>query len=327
MPLTPPVSDMPDARVFLSYSRNDEPFAVWLRGSLSAERIEVFRDLDDTIGGEVWWERLKALIAASDAVICILTPSFASSKVCADEVRQAVSLEKRIIPILLDSIDWRHLPEPISKLHAVSFQSGTDRATQIEKLIAAVLSNIDWIREHTRIGELAAHWHREGRQKSLLLRGNALLQAESWILLRPSTTNAPSDLHSEYVSASRFQEQLRIEYERQRSNALRSYSEPILKKRLADLRTKAEVEYQKTTGTIMKISAAAQNLKIEISAIENFLASDGKWHPTQAELHRNLGASEDYSEVYQFPCCGTFVTTGDGPPGQYRADGCLGCPE
>ena len=89
MPPTPSI-----ARVFLSYCRKDQPFAVGLRGTLLSEHVEVFRDLDDTIGGEAWWDRLKSLIAASDAIICVLTPNFTASKVCLDEISQAATLEK-----------------------------------------------------------------------------------------------------------------------------------------------------------------------------------------------------------------------------------------
>lgn len=317
----------PLARVFLSYSRQNQQFAVWLRGALMAEGIEVFRDLDDTIGGEAWWERLKALIASSDAVVCILTPAFVASKVCIDEINHSTHLEKRIVPIVYEQIDWGSLPEALRKLHALSFQSEIHHREQLEKLGAALLSDIGWVREHTRIGELAAHWLKEGRAPVVLLRGDALAKAEQWAASRPANANMPSQLHNEYLKASRAQEQHRIDYERQRFGALQSYSEPILRDRLASLRQRAEAEYQKSIGTIMKVSAAAQNTKAEISAIENFLSSDGKWHPASPELHKNLGAIEDYSEVYRFPCCGIFVVTGDGPPGQYRADGCLGKPE
>jgi hypothetical protein len=311
----------------MSYSRKDYQFAVWLREVLLAEGNEVFRDLDDTIGGEVWWERLKSLIVASDAVVCVLTPNFVASKVCADEINYAITLKRRIIPLILEPVNWDNLPEALRRLHALSFQSELSRIDQVRHLQAALFSDIDWIREHTRIGELAHHWHIEGRQTAHLLRGSALTKVESWFLARPSSVDVLPILHKEYIEASKSQEQLRIEYERQKFGALRSYSEPILKNRLAKLYEQAEVEHQKTTGTIMKISSSTQNVKAEINAIENFLAFDGKWHSAPAELHKNLGAIGDYSEVYRFPCCGTLVTMGDGPPGQYRADGCIGKPE
>ena len=32
--------------------------------------------------------------------------------------------------------------------------------------------------------------------------------------------------------------------------------------------------------------------------------------------------SDDYIEVYEFPCCGLKVAVGDGPVSRFRADGC-----
>ena len=46
------------------------------------------------------------------------------------------------------------------------------------------------------------------------------------------------------------------------------------------------------------------------------------YHPAEAVRIKTLGATDDYVEIYEFPCCGTRVTVGDGPVSRYRADGC-----
>ena len=44
---------------------------------------------------------------------------------------------------------------------------------------------------------------------------------------------------------------------------------------------------------------------------------------SRPELYKEMGAQEDYSGVYRFPCCGKYALMGNwGAPSQYRADGC-----
>ena len=38
-------------------------------------------------------------------------------------------------------------------------------------LDTALQTDLPWVREHTRLGELARHWDEEGRSKSATLRG------------------------------------------------------------------------------------------------------------------------------------------------------------
>ena len=47
-----------------------------------------------------------------------------------------------------------------------------------------------------------------------------------------------------------------------------------------------------------------------------------RYHSQEAELISTSGASDDYIEVYEFPCCGLRIAVGDGPVSRFRADGC-----
>lgn len=189
--------------VFLSYSRKDESFAVWLRETLSAKGIEVFRDVDDTLPGELWWDRLKSLIAAADAIIFILSPRSINSKVCRDELDFAETLKKRICPVEIEPIDRQSTPRVISGRHSVLFTDEEAKEAAVDQLIAALLTDIEWVREHTRLYQRAAEWQRQGRTRSELLSGRTLENAESWLTRQPDTAEPPTALHREYIDASR----------------------------------------------------------------------------------------------------------------------------
>lgn len=190
-------------RVFLSYSRIDQPFAIWLREELERLGVEVFRDVDDTLPGELWWQRLQDLIARADAVVFVLSPNSVQSSVCGDEVVHAQKLNKRIFPIAIDDIDWAVVPEGLSRVHSVSFTDTDARPTAVSQLYEAFLTDIDWVREHTRLRERADLWEKRGRSRHELLRGRALNEAEAWLDAQPEHAEPPTALHREFFQVSR----------------------------------------------------------------------------------------------------------------------------
>jgi len=57
------------AKVFVSYSRKDLPFAQMLVAALVERGFDAFLDKTDIAPGEPWKERLAGLIAAADTVV------------------------------------------------------------------------------------------------------------------------------------------------------------------------------------------------------------------------------------------------------------------
>lgn len=83
-----------------------------------------------------------------------------------------------------------------------------------------------------------------------------------------------------------------------------------------------------TSGTgylVNTTMGASLNRQNYIQQVLNRHAPRKRWHPEAPDLIRNMGAMFDYCELYRFPCCGKAVMTGDGPPSQFRPDGCEDC--
>lgn len=152
MVLVSPTSSQGATRVFLSYSRKDTIFASWLAAKLESADIDVLRDIEDTVPGEVWWSRLKSLIAAADSILFILSSASLGSKVCADEISYAATLNKRIFPIIIEDVDWEHVPAVLARIHSTDFKDATKLDAGLKALIGALMTDIDWVREHTRFG-------------------------------------------------------------------------------------------------------------------------------------------------------------------------------
>ena len=176
-------------KVFLSYSRKDREFVGRLAEALESQQgIQVFQDTEDILPTEEWRQRLEGLIGEADTIVFCLSPDSAASDVCAWEVEVAERLNKRIAPIVIRDVDGQ-VPGGLSKLNYIFFTERDDFQKALSNLVTAVNTDINWIREHTRIGELTRRWVVNGERKDHLLRGKDIDDAEKWSSYRPS--NAP----------------------------------------------------------------------------------------------------------------------------------------
>jgi formylglycine-generating enzyme required for sulfatase activity len=65
-----------------------------------------------------------------------------------------------------------------------------ERDAGLPKLTEAVDTDIDWVRDHTRYGDLAQRWSRGRRSRDLLIRGTALQAMRAW--LQKASTSKPA---------------------------------------------------------------------------------------------------------------------------------------
>lgn len=191
-------------KLFISYSRRDEAAVVRLAEALETDAgIEVFRDKRDILPAEAWSDRLAALILKADAIVLCVSPDSMQSQVVAWEIDSALAASKRIVPVVIRDTPAETLPATVAKLNFI-FLRGQDAFDQgLAQLRAAVQTDIGWVREHTRLGELARRWVDDGRRAGDMLRGPALDLAERWLSLQPRQAPAATDFHRDFISASR----------------------------------------------------------------------------------------------------------------------------
>ena len=199
-------------KVFVSYSRTDVDFADQLVLALEDKGFEAILDRHDMSGGENWRERLGKLILSADAVAFILTPKSAASEICAWEVEEARRLGKRILPVTPGSIVGATPPAALGDLNWIPFYAeptipGSGFYYGVKRLTEALSIDLDWLRAQTRYSERAQEWSR-ARPEDLLLRGEALKEAEGWLARTPSGAHPP-DLVREYLAAGGNAEQHR----------------------------------------------------------------------------------------------------------------------
>src|SRR3984893_3391717 len=191
------------ARVFISYSRKDMPFADRLDAALKARGFEPLIDRTEIYAFEEWWERIEALIARADTMVFVLSPDAVLSDVALREVSFAASLNKRFAPIVCRRVDDKAVPESLAKLNFIFFDDAARFDESADRLAEALNTDISWIRQHTDFGEQARRWAQAKGPAGLLLRPPVLEQAERWIASRPPAASAPTDETQTFIRRSR----------------------------------------------------------------------------------------------------------------------------
>jgi WD40 repeat protein len=208
------------AKVFISYSRDDIDFADQLVAALDPFGFDPLIDRHSIPGGEDWKAQLRRMIVDADSIIFVLSPRSAASKLCEWEVKEADQLNKRLIPVVCASLEDASVPPRLADLNYIYFYAapkapGSGFGSGLARLLEALNTDLDWIRDHTRLGALSERWHVRKKDAALLLRGDELEDAERWVARKPPSAPEPTELLRGFLFESRRAEAARLDKERQ----------------------------------------------------------------------------------------------------------------
>jgi TPR repeat protein len=221
----PATSDKGKLRVFISYSRDDLKFADQLDAALNTCGFECLIDRHGISGGEDWKRRLGNLTSEADTVVFVLSASSARSDICAWEVEESARLNKRILPIICRALEGTSPPPRLRDLNYVFFYeepkvSDSGFGTGLANLVAALNTDFDWLREHTRYLQRAIEWDTRGRPANRLLSGDDIAEAKAWAARRPKSAAEPTALHLEFIRASEEEADARLSEQRKQLEAV-----------------------------------------------------------------------------------------------------------
>jgi hypothetical protein len=256
--------EAPKLKVFVSYSREDLEFADQLVAGLILWGFEPLIDRTGISGGEAWQERLGNLIREADTVAFVLSRASAASPICGWEVEEAVRLSKRILPVVCGSLEGTSPPAQLQDLNYIYFYRepetpGSGFGVGLSRLVAALNTDVGWIREHTRLLVRASEWAAGGRPLNRLLSGNDVAEAKAWLARRPKDAPEPTDLHRDFILASEQAETARASAEQQRLAEISSAQaerERALKAAEIAQREKAEASRRLVRRTVTGLVAA-----------------------------------------------------------------------
>jgi WD40 repeat protein len=190
--------------VFISYSRKDIAFARLLHAALKDNDLETWIDWQDIPPSADWLAEVYEAIEGSDAFIFIISETSIDSEICGLEIAHAAKHNKRLIPTVIGDIDAGLVPKELAILNWIFFEEAEDAFSKsVRDLITAITVDQTWVKAHTRLENRALEWQRKEEDRSLLLRGSDLNEAETWLAQASNKDPQPTALQTQYVLASR----------------------------------------------------------------------------------------------------------------------------
>jgi len=220
------------ADLFISYSRQDSQFANRLHDALVAAGKDVWIDWEDIPLTSHWWREIRSGIDGSDSFIFVMSENSMASAVCNLEIAHAIAANKRIIPIVREessqdaAIEQLRQIEPDNVLQVMLgerhlgniarqnfttlghinwsfFREQDDFEQALKGLIEIIDTDLEHVRQHTRLFVRAREWDESKRLNGFLLTGEELERAEDWLAHSPDKEPPPTQLHQDYIESSR----------------------------------------------------------------------------------------------------------------------------
>ncbi|MCS6836271.1 MAG: TIR domain-containing protein [Anaerolineae bacterium] len=196
------------ADVFISYSRRDSDFVRRLHDALAARSRDVWVDWEDIPLSADWWREIRENIEAADTFVFVISPDSVTSKVCREEIDYAADNNKRIIPLLRRDISAIQRDNPdaihpaISTYNWVRITEDSDFEQGVENLLRTLDTDLDYVRQHTRLLVRAKEWEARNRDAAILLNGAGIAEFRAWLAHSADKQPAPTDLQRAFLLAS-----------------------------------------------------------------------------------------------------------------------------
>ena len=191
------------ADVFVSYAREDQAVVRSLVAALEKRGKTAFVDWAGIEPSDRWRDSIREAIEESDTVVCVLSPDFLGSDVCAIEREYAEQLHKRLVPLVARDVAPEEVAQSLAEPNWIVLRSeGIDEAA--DALVRALETDLELVRLRTRLLSRALAWDAAGRKRTSLLRGQDLKRAEAWLARAAAGARPqPTELEVVFIEASR----------------------------------------------------------------------------------------------------------------------------
>ena len=190
-------------KAFVSYSRRDTDFTRKLTDGLIEQNMELWIDWKNIPPTVDWKLQIQKGVEEADMVLFLISPDSVKSGECAEELTHAVKNGKRILPLLVRTIDSETLPVSLKHINWIDFSQKGYFDGAFLKLLEAINTDYEWLQTLSRLQVKALEWERNGKDQSFLLRGNDLQTAEGQLVVNASKKPEPTDIQREYILESK----------------------------------------------------------------------------------------------------------------------------
>jgi hypothetical protein len=116
------IRELVSGPVFLSYRSTEAIFALKLAADLKNAGLNVWVDRLELGPGDDWGKSIETAINSCSGMIVVLSPEYAASRVCRQELARADQMGRPIFPLLLVSVKSADQPLELQRLQFVDFR-------------------------------------------------------------------------------------------------------------------------------------------------------------------------------------------------------------
>ncbi|MBX2862494.1 MAG: TIR domain-containing protein [Leptolyngbyaceae cyanobacterium MAG.088] len=193
-------------QVFLAYAQADAKIMDNIRRSLRRQGFTVWSNQTDIPTGEAFKRAVSRGIEEADAMVYLLSPDSLQSQYCQYELKYALTLKKRVIPLLVRPLGSAENPSELTSLQYIDLTDNLSREDyQLDEsdLIKTLNQDAVYYAQHKTLLVKALKWKRQQQNPSILLRGYDLRHGEAWLKTAVGRTVHPAtDFHREFIQAS-----------------------------------------------------------------------------------------------------------------------------
>lgn len=300
--------------IFISYSRKDKEFVRKLHEALSKLNRDTWVDWENIPLTADWWKEIEAGIEAANTFVFVISPDSISSQVCTQEIEHAVQCNKRLVPIVRRDDEVKGVHPALAKHNWLFFRESDDFDSAFQSLIKALDTDLGHVKAHTRLLQRAIEWDTKGRDRSFVLRGNDLKEAQQWCTESTNKEPKPTPLQVQYIISS---SQNKIKHQRRTIGAiavgfiittglaliaLYQYLQAVERGIQASVAlSEAEFANNDQLGALIEGVKAAQQLKNPLLVLNNtpWQASDTQLQTSViATLQKILSNSQERNRLY-----------------------------
>ena len=193
------------SKVFISYSRKNKEFVKKLHEALVAAGIETWVDWEGIPPSADWMAEISGAIEGADAFVFVISPDSLASKVCGDELELGLKYNKKLIPVLYaDPEKGSTMHEKLAATNWIYLREQDDFSANFPKVIESINTDLDWVKQSTRLLQRSKEWDQKKRDNGFLLGGTELEESERWMMAATGDENRKAlPIQAEYISTSR----------------------------------------------------------------------------------------------------------------------------
>ncbi|PSR18017.1 hypothetical protein C8255_09655 [filamentous cyanobacterium CCP3] len=211
------------AQVFLAYAAEDSPRAA-RSGPVAASptpTVTTINALSQLLSEAkiAYWEcpqpwpttvdpesAIARAVESCDNYLLVITPRSLTDALCLQGLLFALSMHKRIVPVLAETVPTDRLPEPLQTLETIDLRASQPPLAQTaegHQLLQMLHHQANHYQIHTQLLVKALQWERQRRDSALLLQGKELAAYQRWLAEATRRSRPqPLQLQTLYVAES-----------------------------------------------------------------------------------------------------------------------------